>query len=272
MAQLRGSERPFRPLAIYAAFFALFLYLPVFLILIFSFNDGVFVTFPLKGLTLDWYADLFHREPLKQAFRNSLKVASVVCVLSTFLAVPAAMGLSRLRVVGKGTIFGFMMLPMVLPGVVLGIALLTLATWLDLKLSLVTVIIGHLVICLPYAISVLLPRFEAENLALQEASADLGEGPWWTFWRVTFPTIRLGILASLLATFTISFDEFFMAFFLGGMDTTLPMYIWNQLRFPRELPSLMALATLILVVSTVLVFASLRLSRIGQPTRSGAVR
>lgn len=272
MAHLTGIHRPNRPLAIYAAFFALFLYLPIVLILIFSFNAGVFVKFPLEGLTLDWYADLFRREPLKQAFWNSLKVATVVCLLSTLLAVPAAMALSRHRIRGKGTIVGFMMLPLILPGVVLGIALLTLATWLGLTLSLVTVTIGHMVICLPYAIFVLLPRFEDGNLALQEASADLGEGPWWTFWRVTFPTIRFGILASLLATFTVSFDEFFMSFFLSGPETTLPMYIWTHLRFSKDLPSLLALATLILLVSFVLVFASLRLGRIGQPVRTGDVR
>jgi spermidine/putrescine transport system permease protein len=272
MASVTNPQRPNRLLAFYAAFFVIFLYFPVFLIMIFSFNDGVYVSFPLTGVTLDWYVDLLNREPLKQAFWNSLKVASAACVLSTILAIPAAIALSRPRIFGKKALFGLMFLPLILPGLVLGIALLTLVTWLGLKLSLVTVTIGHVAICLPFAISVLLPRLEGGNLALTEASADLGEGPWWTFWRVTFPTIRLGILASLLATFSVSFDEFYMAFFLSGTDSTLPMYIWNQLRFPSELPPLLALATLVLVVSSVLVFISLRLARIGLPVRTGGIR
>lgn len=165
-----------------------------------------------------------------------------------------------------------MMLPLVLPGLILGVALLTLLNRMGVTLSLLTVTIGHVVICLPYAISVLLPRFVGFSRALEEASADLGEPPWRTFWRVTFPCNLPGILACLLMTFTISFDEFFMAFFLGGTESTLPMYIWNQLRFPSDFPSLLALSTLILGFSFILIFASLRLSRVGQPPQGGDTR
>jgi spermidine/putrescine transport system permease protein len=129
-----------------------------------------------------------------------------------------------------------------------------------------------MVICLPYAISVLLPRFIGFNRSLEEASADLGEPPLRTFWRVTLPCNYPGILACLLMTFTISFDEFFMAFFLSGTQSTLPLYIWGQLRFPQDFPSLLALSTLILVFSFILIFASLRLARIGQPANAGGGR
>jgi spermidine/putrescine transport system permease protein len=128
------------------------------------------------------------------------------------------------------------------------------------------------VICLPYAISVLLPRFIGFNRSLEEASADLGEPPLRTFWRVTLPCNMPGILACLLMTFTISFDEFFMAFFLSGSERTLPMYIWGQLRFPQDFPSLLALSSLILLFSFVLIFASLRLAKIGQPSQTEAGR
>jgi spermidine/putrescine transport system permease protein len=139
---------------------------------------------------------------------------------------------------------------------------------LGVQLSLVTVTIGHMVICLPYAISVLLPRFIGFNRSLEEASADLGEPPFRTFWRVTLPCNLPGILACILMTFTISFDEFFMAFFLSGSEATLPMYIWGQLRFPQDFPSLLALSTLILGVSFALIFISLRLSGVGQAART----
>ena len=265
MARYSGFQRPNRLLALYAAVFATVLYLPILFIPLFSFNSGIYVKFPFEGFTFAWYADLFQREPLLNAFWNSIKVACFVSVLCTVVAIPAALAIARYRMPGKAPAVGFIMLPLVLPGLILGVALLTLLNRIGVQLSLVTVTMGHVVICLPYAISVLLPRFIGFNRSLEEASADLGEPPLRTFWRVTLPCNMPGILACLLMTFTISFDEFFMAFFLSGAESTLPMYIWGQLRFPQDFPSLLALATLILAFSFALIFASLRLARIGQP-------
>ena len=270
MASYAGFYQPNRPLAVYAAVFSVVLYLPILFIPIFSFNAGVYVKFPLEGFTFHWYWDLFNRPPLLRAFWNSVKVAAFVSVLSTLIAVPAALAIARYRMPGKAPAVGFIMLPLVLPGLIMGVALLTLLNRMGVPLSLVTVTIGHMVICLPYAISVLLPRFMGFNRSLEEASADLGEPPLRTFWRVTLPCNYPGIVACLLMTFTISFDEFFMAFFLSGAQSTLPMYIWGQLRFPQDFPSLLALATLILVFSFALIFVSLRLARVGQPTNPEA--
>ena len=272
MARYEGFYRPNRPLAVYAAVFAVFLYLPILFIPLFSFNAGVYVKFPLEGFTLAWYADLWQREPLQRAFWNSVKVATTVSLLSTLIAIPAALAIARYRMPGKTPAVSFMTLPLVLPGLILGVALLTLLNRMGVTLSLVTVAVGHMVICLPYAISVLLPRFIGFNRSLEEASADLGEPPLRTFWRVTLPCNIPGILACLLMTFTISFDEFFMAFFLSGTESTLPMYIWGQLRFPQDFPSLLALSTLILLASFALIFLSLRLGKIGQPAKPEAGR
>jgi spermidine/putrescine transport system permease protein len=259
-------RRPNRPLAVYAVAFTLLLYFPILLIPLFSFNSGLYARFPLDGLTFAWYAELWGRGPVFAALQNSLQVGVVVAVVSTVLAVPAAKAISRYRMPGKGPITGFMMLPLVVPGLVFGVALLVVISRLGVPLSLYTVGIGHVIICLPFAISILLPRFEGFNRSLEEASADLGENAWWTFWRVTFPAVLPGVVASLLLTFTVSFDEFIMAFFLSGTDPTLPMYIWTQLRFPQNFPSLLALSSLILVSSFALVFLSLWLSRIGRVT------
>jgi spermidine/putrescine transport system permease protein len=267
MARHTGFYRPNRTLAVYAAVFSFVLYLPILFIPLFSFNTGTYVRFPLEGFTFGWYADLIQRAPLLQAFWNSIKVACIVSILSTLIAIPAALAIARYRMPGKAPAVGFIMLPLVLPGLIMGVALLTLLNRMGVTLSLVTVGIGHMVVCLPFAISVLLPRFIGFNRSLEEASADLGEPPLRTFWRVTLPCNMPGILACLLMTFTISFDEFFMAFFLSGTEATLPMYIWSQLRFPQDFPSLLALATLILAFSFVLIFASLRLARIGQPVQ-----
>lgn len=256
--------RPNRPLAIYALAFTLFLYIPILFIPLFSFNSGLYARFPLQDFTLAWYAELWTRGPVFNALQNSLQVGLTVAVISTVLAVPAAKALARYRMPGKGPILGFMMLPLVVPGLIFGVAILVLVSRLGIPLSLWTVGFGHIIICLPFAISILLPRFEGGNRSLEEASADLGENAWWTFWRVTFPMILPGVMASLLLTFTVSFDEFILAFFLSGTDPTLPMYLWNQLRFPQSFPSLLALSTLILVVSFVLVLASLWLARVGR--------
>jgi spermidine/putrescine transport system permease protein len=264
MATPQPFDRPNRPLALYALGFTLFLYVPILFIPLFSFNSGLYARFPLQEFTLGWYAELWTRGPVFTALQNSLQVGLTVAVISTVLAVPAAKALARYRIPGKGPILGFMLLPLVVPGLIFGVALLVLVSRLGIPLSLWTIGLGHIIICLPFAISILLPRFEGSNRSLEEASADLGENAWWTFWRVTFPTILPGVMASLLLTFTVSFDEFIIAFFLSGTDPTLPIFIWNQLRFPQSFPSLLALSTLILVVSFAMVLASLWLARLGR--------
>jgi len=136
---------------------------------------------------------------------------------------------------------------------VLGIALLLLLAALALPLSLAGVVLGHMLVCIPLSMTVLIARFEGFDRNLEEASADLGENGWMTFWRVTFPLMLPGILASLLLTFITSFDEFLVAYFLSGGSATLPVYIWGQLRFPERLPMVLALGAIILTVSVGLV-------------------
>lgn len=264
MARRQDFTQPGRALALYALGFTALLYVPILFIPLFSFNSGLYARFPLQEFTLGWYAELWTRDTVFAALQNSLQVGVTVAVISTVLAVPAAKALARHAIPGKGAILGFMLLPLVVPGLIFGVALLVLVGRLGIPLSLWTVGLGHIIVCLPFAISILLPRFEGANRSLEEASADLGENAWWTFWRVTFPTILPGVMASLLLTFTVSFDEFIIAFFLSGTDPTLPMYLWNQLRFPQSFPSLLALSSLILIVSFALVLASLWLARLGR--------
>ena len=256
-------RRPNRILSLYATLFLVVLYLPVLAIPLFSFNDSIYVRFPLQGFTTNWYFDLWKRTPVWNALANSIQVGIWVSILSTALGVLAARAITRYRLPGQNAVITFAMLPLVIPGIIFGVALLVVFSRIGIPLSLVTVGLGHMIICLPFAIATLLPRFEGYDRSLDEASADLGENGWWTFWRVTFPLVSPGIIASLLLTFTISFDEFIMAFFLGGTDATLPIYIWSQLRFPREFPSILALSTLILIVSFALVFIALWIGRMG---------
>jgi spermidine/putrescine transport system permease protein len=256
-------KRPNRPLQVYAVIFLIVLYVPVLFIPMFSFNDSIYVRFPLQGFTLQWYVELWAREPVWNAMWNSIKVGSVVAVISTALGVIAARAITRYRMPGKTALVTFIMMPLVIPGIIFGVALLVLLSRMGVPLSLYTVTLGHLIICLPFAVATLLPRFDGFDPSMEEASADLGENGWWTFWRVTFPLVFPGVVASLLLSFTISFDEFIMAFFLTGTDPTLPMYIWNQLRFPQEFPSVLAMSSLILFVSFILVFVAQRVGQMG---------
>lgn len=249
MSERAYLQRPNWPLAAYAAAFMAFLYVPVLLLPLFSFNDGLYIAFPIQGFTTRWYAEMFANTAMHAALLNSLRVGLVTAVVATGLGIFAAKAITRYRVPGRKPVVGVIMLPLVVPGIILGTALLILVNNIGLGLSLVSVTLGHILICVPFATAVLISRFEGFDKSLEEASADLGENAWWTFWRVTFPMVFPGALSSFLLCFIISFDEFLIAFFLSGTDPTLPIFIYSQLRFPQRLPSTLALGACIIMVS-----------------------
>jgi spermidine/putrescine transport system permease protein len=242
-----------RGLIFYAFAYLAFVYLPMLVLPVFSFNNSEFIAFPLSGFTTRWYADLAADTAMQHALGNSLKVGIVTALLSTLLGLTAAKAVTQYRLRGTGAALGFISLPLFIPDIVLGISLLLLLGAAGLPLSLAAVVLGHLLVCVPFALTVLIARFEGFDKNLEEASADLGEDGWMTFWRVTFPLMLPGITASLLLTFITSFDEFLVAYFLSGTESTLPVYIWGQLRFPERLPMVLALGAIILTVSVALV-------------------
>ena len=239
----------FGALGVYAVLYLAFIYIPVLFLPLFSFNDSIYIAFPLKGFTLQWYVNMANSDGLMTSVYNSLRVGAVVAVLATTLGTFAAKAVTRYKMPGRGPVITFIMLPLVIPGIIMGIALLIIANMTGLGLSLYTVGVGHLLVSTPFAMLIMVSRLEGFDKNLEEASQDLGESAWSTFWRVTFPLALPGIIASLLLSFTISFDEFILAFFLSGTNTTLPVYIWGQLRFPTKLPTVLALGTCILVIS-----------------------
>ena len=232
--------------------FLVFLYAPAFLLPVFAFNDSSIVSFPLKGFTTKWFLVLQSTEPLHVAARNSVMIAVITAVVSTFFGVLAARASSRFKFPGRRSIMGFIMLPMVLPEIIIGVSLLVVIIQLGFELSLWSIIMGHILICTPFCIAILSSAFMNLDQSLEEASIDLGQTRWNTFRLVILPLVMPGIVASLLIAFTISLDEFIIAFFLAGTEPTLPVYIWGQLRFPAKLPSLMALGTVLLIVSIAL--------------------
>jgi spermidine/putrescine transport system permease protein len=242
-----------KSLRAYAFTYLAFLYLPVLFLPLFSFNNSRFIAFPLSGFTTRWYRELFADDTMLHALGNSLAVGTVTALLATLLGLLAAKAVTQYRLRGTGAMLGFVSLPLFIPDIVLGISLLLLLGAIGFPLSLAGVVLGHVSLCVPFAITVLIARFEGFDHNLEEASADLGESPWMTFWRITFPLMLPGIAASLLLTFITSFDEFLLAYFLSGTEATLPVYIWGQLRFPDRLPTVLALGALILLASVALV-------------------
>jgi spermidine/putrescine transport system permease protein len=237
----------------YSVLYLVFIYLPVLFLPLFSFNDGIYVAFPLKGFTTRWYAEMAGNEALLQALKNSVMVGGTVAVIATVLGTLAARAFTRYRFAGRKPLFGIIVIPLVVPGIILGVALLVMSNRIGVELSLFTIGASHLLITTPFATLIMISRLEGFDANLEEASQDLGETGWMTFWRVTFPLALPGIVASLLLSFTESFDEFILAFFLSGTEATLPLYIWGQLRFPARLPMVLALGTAILVASFVVI-------------------
>jgi spermidine/putrescine transport system permease protein len=258
------GERRFGGLGVYALAYLAFLYGPVLLLPLFSFNDSIYITFPLKGFTLAWYRQMAENTQLVLALQASLKVAVAVAAVSTVLGLIAAKAVTRYRMPGKGPLVGFLMLPLVVPSIVLALGLLVvLRLALGFELSLLTVAAGHIMLCVPLAMLVMISRLEGFDRNLEEAAADLGLNPWQTFWRVTFPLSWPGIMASLLLCFSASFDEYVIAAFLTGNETTLPVFIFSQLRFPQKLPGVLALGSCILIGSILLVTLAEKLRRKG---------
>ncbi len=240
-------------LLLYVILYLAFLYIPSVMLPVFSFNDSIQMVLPLKDFTFKWYAALADHAGLQSALFNSLKVALPVATTTTVLAIFAGKALTRYRMPGRGLAIGFILIPMVMPGIILAVGLLVLALAVGMPLSLWAVGVAHVVTTLPFATLVVMARLEGFSKNIEEASRDLGVGGFMTFWRVTFPLILPAVVASFLLTFTASFDEFLFAFFLGGNQVTLPVFIWTQVRFPQTLPSVLALGALIFMVSIILI-------------------
>lgn len=244
--------KPLRILHTYVGAYIVFLYVPVALIPLFSFNDAIQAAFPLKGVTLEWYRTLIETPAIGQALRNSLIIAAAAATITTICATTIAYLDVFPRPVLSRLVSGLARLPILIPGVIVGIALLILVNLAGLGPSRPAIVLGHVLVCLPAAVTVIRARFAAIPRSLAEAAADLGASDWIVFRRAILPLAASAIGSAFTLAFLTSFDEFIVAYFLSGTEPTLPLYIWSQLRFPKSLPVVMALGTLILLVSVLL--------------------
>ena len=246
------SSRRSPILTTYAIAVFAFVYLPIVVLIVYSFNrDGV-GGFPPRHLTLDWYTQLLADSSIWDAVLNSLVVAAGSVALSLVLGLLAALALDRASFPGKSLFRRLVLLPLVLPGIITGLSLLMFAVFAGAPLSLLTVFLGHGTALISVATTELFAGLQKLDRAQEEASADLGATPLQTFFRVTLPNLKLSLIAAGLLIFTLSMDEIAVTFFLIGRDNTLPLEIWGRLRRGIT-PEINAISTIIFAVSVILI-------------------
>ncbi len=259
---VRGSRwLPWHSVAVFA-----FLYLPIVTLIVYSFNGTGVGGFPPHNLTLDWYRVLFADEAIWASVVNSLLVAAAAVAIALAFGIPAALALDRADFPGKALFRRLVLLPLILPGIITGLSLLMLFRAVEVKLSLITIILGHGTALISVATTEVFAGLQKLDRAQEEASLDLGANYWQTFWRVTFPNLRLSIIGAALLIFTLSMDEIAVSFFLIGRDNTLPLEIWGRLRRGIT-PEINAVSSIIFVFSlaTIVAWYKLRAQAEVQP-------
>ena len=252
----------------YVAGYIVILYGPILLIPLFSFNAAPQASFPLHGFTTQWYRVLWSDGRFVAALGNTVTVGFAAAALATLIGTATAYAeIGRPNRV-SAAVSALLRLPILIPGIIIGIALLILVNLARLGPSRPAIVLGHTVLGLPATIVVMRASFAALPGSLAEAAMDLGAREWETFRRIMLPLSVPAMVSSFTLAFLTSFDEFIVAFFLAGTQPTLPLFIWSQLRFPRSLPSVMALGSLILAASVLLAGAAELVRRRGLARRA----
>jgi spermidine/putrescine transport system permease protein len=237
-----------------------FLHLPILVLVAFSFNDSKFSA-SWMGFTLDWYYRLLERPDILRGLKASLIVGGASTVISAVLGTLVALALARHRFRGRTAFEGFLYVPIVTPEIVVGISLLILFALVKIPLGLTTIIIAHVAFSLSFVVIVVLARLEGMDENLEEAAMILGADEITTFWKVTVPQLWPGILSGALLAFTMSFDDFVITSFVSGSgSSTLPIVVYGMVRRNIE-PSINAISTIILLVTTVLIYIADRVAR-----------
>lgn len=237
------------------------LYLPIAVLFLFSINANTTVAFPLRGFTLDWYQRALTDGALIRSAWNSVQVGLASSTAATALGTFVALLLVRFEFRGKRALASLAVLPLIVPYVVLGVALLVLFRALDVDTSMVTIAIAHAVVSLPFVVLIVLSRLVGFDRALEDAAMDLGATYPQTLRLVVLPIIFPAIVSGWLVAFTVSFDEIALALFLVGREQTFPVYLAGQIRFTATLPVLIAAAVMLMAASLFLVLAAERIQR-----------
>jgi spermidine/putrescine transport system permease protein len=242
-----------------AVFVIIFLYLPITAVVGLSFNESS-NSLIWKGFSLDWYKTIWSNEPIMSSFQRTIFVAVVTTVLSLVIGTTISIGLNKMK--AGGFLRTFSTAPAIVPDLVLAIGLLTTFSIISMSLSLTTVIISHTVFCTAFVVAVVLARIGLIDPSIEEASTDLGASAVKTLFKITIPQLMPSLIAGAVLAFTLSMDEFVIAFFTNGPETpTLPMVIYSMIRFGVT-PEINVLGTLLLAISFVGVILAQRIGKV----------
>ena len=239
----------------------IYLLLPIAIIILYSFNLTAATMFPLQGFTTKWYSEVLHNRSFLVALRNSVYVGLAVSLISVVIGSLTSFAITRYHFRLKSAISVIVLVPITLPAIILGISLLSFFSFLDISRSLFTVILGHAIFCIPFAVLIMNSRLEGFDVSVEEAAKDLGANTLQTFRYVTFPIIRPSIIGVIMLTFALSFDEFLVTFFIIGRQNTLPIVIWGMLRRGVS-PTINVIATMVLVFSMTLIVIANKYAKI----------
>lgn len=253
--------RPTRiALTIAAALILAFIYIPIGLIFLYSFNSGTTPAWPPVGLTLDWWGVAIANTGLQQAFLTSIAAALGATAIALVLGTLASIAVSRYEFFGRESISFVVVLPIALPGIVTGMALSTTFAQVGFPLGFLSIVVGHATFCIVIVYNNAIARLRRVSRSLEEASADLGADPWTTFRHVTFPALRSAILAGGLLAFALSFDEVIVTIFTAGGVKTLPIWIFQSFRLANQVPLVNVAGVVAILLSVAPVYVATRLS------------
>jgi spermidine/putrescine transport system permease protein len=247
-----------RWLSLHAVAVFAFLYLPIAVLILYSFNRQGVGGFPPHHLTFNWYRILFADDAIWDSVLNSLQVAFAAMAIALAFGIPAALALDRANFPGKALFRRLVLLPLILPGIITGLSLLMLFNLAGTRLSLLTIVLGHGTALISVATTEVFAGLQKLDRAQEEASLDLGATYWQTFWRITVPSLKLSIIGAALLIFTLSMDEIAVSFFLIGRENTLPLEIWARLRRGIT-PEINAISTIIFAFSLIAIVLWYRL-------------
>jgi putative spermidine/putrescine transport system permease protein len=263
------ESRPARILIKGASLLTLaFLYVPLAIVAIYAFNDSIGQSWPIQDYTTKWFGIAFREATVREALVTSLQVALFATVLALILGSAAAFAVHRFDFFGRNTVSFLLVLPIALPGIVTAIALRSaIETWIafapsrfGLSFGVLTIVIGHATFCIVVVYNNVLARLRRTPTSLIEASMDLGADGWQTFRYVTFPAIRTAVMAGGLLAFALSFDEIIVTNFLAGSTLTLPKFIYNSVRLPRNRPVVNVVAVVVVLLMLIPVYIAQRLA------------
>ena len=257
--------------SIYAFLIYMFLYIPIIVLIVFSFNESK-LNAVWTGFTIKWYESLMHNTGILEAVKNSIIVATISTIVATIIGTLAAVGLYRYKFKGRNAIDSILNIPLIIPEIVMGISLLAFFTIVDMPLGMLSLIIAHVTFSIAYVVSVVKTRLDGFDKSVEEAALDLGATPLQTFFNVTLPIIMPGVIGGALLAFTLSLDDVIISFFVAGAgSTTLPLKVFSMVKFGVT-PEINALSTIIIVFTFVVVGLSSVLKNVNLNMRKiGAV-